>query len=260
MFGGLFCAYGVYRHGHPDVFIFAHQALNPVLGGINTAVLITSSLTMALAVRFSQLGQTRALITCLLLTILGGAGFMGIKTIEYKTKWEHHLFPGKYNVYNSEFKGDAAKPKDLAALERGHEGELAAPAVPASRPTTARSPYADPLAGTPDEPKIKPTFVDPPGLATGRSIVEAREHPTLDSLSKFDQERVSTFFSVYFLMTGLHGFHVLIGIALLTWVLLRARRGEFGPQYFTPVDLVGLYWHLVDLIWIFLFPLLYLIH
>jgi cytochrome c oxidase subunit 3 len=71
---------------------------------------------------------------------------------------------------------------------------------------------------------------------------------------------VHLFFSIYFLMTGLHGVHVIAGIAVIGWVLLRARRGEFGPQYFAPVDYAALYWHLVDLVWIFLFPLLYLIH
>jgi cytochrome c oxidase subunit 3 len=67
------------------------------------------------------------------------------------------------------------------------------------------------------------------------------------------------FFSFYFMMTGLHGFHILGGIAAISWLLIRAIRGDFGSNYYTPVDLVGLYWHLVDLIWIYLFPLLYLI-
>lgn len=67
------------------------------------------------------------------------------------------------------------------------------------------------------------------------------------------------FFAVYFCMTGLHGFHVLVGIGVLTWILIRANKGHFGPRYYTPVENVGLYWHLVDLIWIFLFPLLYLV-
>ena len=98
MFGGLFCAYGVYRYSHPEVFEFAHLALSPVLGGINTVVLITSSLTMALAVRYSQLGLTKPLVRCLALSMLGGACFMGIKSVEYHTKWKHNLFQGKYNV------------------------------------------------------------------------------------------------------------------------------------------------------------------
>jgi len=69
----------------------------------------------------------------------------------------------------------------------------------------------------------------------------------------------ATFFSFYFMMTGLHGIHILVGIGLLAWIAIRANRGEFSEAYYTPVDLVGLYWHLVDLIWIYLFPLYYLI-
>ncbi len=67
------------------------------------------------------------------------------------------------------------------------------------------------------------------------------------------------YFSFYFMMTGLHGIHVLAGMVLVAWVMLRAHRGEFGPHYYTPVECVGLFWHLIDLIWIFLFPLLYLV-
>jgi heme/copper-type cytochrome/quinol oxidase subunit 3 len=70
----------------------------------------------------------------------------------------------------------------------------------------------------------------------------------------------SMFFSIYFAMTGLHGLHVLMGIFVYIWLLIRATKGHFGPSYFGPVDYAALYWHLVDLIWIFLFPLLYLIH
>jgi cytochrome c oxidase subunit III len=79
----------------------------------------------------------------------------------------------------------------------------------------------------------------------------------------YDPTKVShgygTFFAFYFMMTGLHGIHIVVGIGLLTWLLFRARRGEFSKSYYTPVDLVGLYWHLVDMIWIYLFPLYYLI-
>jgi cytochrome c oxidase subunit 3 len=152
----------------------------------------------------------------------------------------------------------------LAALEH-HDGhapgaphELAhATSAPAA---TQKSVYPDPLAGTPDEPKIKPTFVDPPGLTPRHAAAPIAEHITYDELGALDRQRVNTFFSVYFCMTGLHGLHVLIGMGLISWVMLKARTGVFGPAYFTPVDVVGLYWHLVDLIWIFLFPLLYLIH
>jgi cytochrome c oxidase subunit 3 len=72
-------------------------------------------------------------------------------------------------------------------------------------------------------------------------------------------KRTEIFFSFYFAMTGLHAFHMVIGLGLLAWLLLRARSGEFGPSYYTPIELGGLYWHFVDIVWIFLFPLLYLI-
>jgi len=75
-----------------------------------------------------------------------------------------------------------------------------------------------------------------------------------------EPKNVQIFFSVYFAMTGLHGIHVIVGMIAIGWILTRARKGHFTSEYFTPVDFVGLYWHLVDLIWIFLFPLLYLIH
>jgi cytochrome c oxidase subunit 3 len=268
MFGGLFCAYGVYRHGHPEVFALAHRALDPVLGGINTVVLIASSFTMALAVRFSQLGKTRPLVMCLALTILGGFGFMAIKTIEYKAKFEHHLFPGRYNVYNAEFNGDSHKPEDPGHIDHSAAAVSEHPEAADSReaaerasaaPTTRLSLYVDPSAGTSDATKIKPNFADTPGLA---AALPPGDHPhkLFSEMSPLDQKRMNTFFSIYFMMTGLHGLHVLIGMGLIGWVLIRARKGEFGPDYFTPVDLVGLYWHLVDLVWIFLFPLLYLIH
>src|SRR6476620_11380385 len=84
MFGGLFCAYSVYRHNHPEIFEFGHQYLDKKLGAINTIVLITSSLTMAWGVRAAQMGRNKVLAFCLILTLLGGAGFMCIKTIEYR--------------------------------------------------------------------------------------------------------------------------------------------------------------------------------
>lgn len=260
MFGGLFCAYGVYRYSHPEVFSFAHRALDERLGAINTVVLISSSLTMALAVRFAQMGRKTPLLWCLALTILGGAGFMVIKSIEYETKWKHHLFPGTMNVFNQEFAG---KEKPPETLKHGAEESAAPTTEPAKEkePTTQMAVMdIDPLHGTPDEPKIRPSFVDPPGLSEHHAAIVDEHDVTFSELSEHDRQSVNAFFSVYFMMTGLHGLHVLIGMGLISWIFVRATKGTFGPTYFTPVDLVGLYWHLVDLIWIFLFPLLYLIH
>ena len=117
---------------------------------------------------------------------------------------------------------------------------------------------------------IKPRYEGPSGLAAETSEQAESLHQSLQNphvieeryhdLSDPEQWHVNVFFSCYFLMTGLHGLHVLIGMGVITWLLIRAIKGEFSASYFTPVDLVGLYWHLVDIIWIFLYPLLYLIH
>ena len=95
-----------------------------------------------------------------------------------------------------------------------------------------------------------------------KEVIERAEKSHVEvspAAAKQIAERTEIFFSFYFAMTGLHAFHMVIGLGLLAWLLLRAKRGEFSPQYFTPVELGGLYWHFVDIVWIFLFPLLYLI-
>jgi len=214
LFGGLFCFYAVYRANHPEIFEYAHQFLNKNLGAINTCVLLLSSLTMAWAVRCAQLGQRRPLILLLAITLACGCGFLGIKYVEYKHKWEEGLLWARY--YNP--RGEAAK---LAAEEGGAAGNVSHAA------------------------------------AEGTILPAAAEHPEFDAQTR---RNAGLFFSVYFTMTGLHGIHVIAGMVVIAWILRRAVRGDFSPEYYAPVDLVGLYWHLVDLIWIFLFPLLYLIH
>src|SRR6266487_1486114 len=106
MFGGLFCAYSVYRHNHPEVFEFAHRYLDRTLGALNTIILITSSLTMAWGVREAQLGRRRALMICLILTLLGGCGFMVIKSIEYRHKYVEHVWLGAGNQLSKLYKGE----------------------------------------------------------------------------------------------------------------------------------------------------------
>jgi cytochrome c oxidase subunit 3 len=229
LFGGLFCAYAVYRANHPEIFVYAHRFLDTRLGAINTVILIGSSFTMAWAVRCAQLGKRRGLITLLSITLLCACGFLGIKAVEYEHKWKEGLLWGK---------------RYRAQVERG-----AAAA-------------AKPKGGLPPAPKVNPevrSLIPPPAEAP-RGLAE----PTHEAKAKHAEveapKNVQTFFAVYFLMTGLHGVHVVLGMAAIGWMLLRAIRGEFGPSYYTPVDLTGLYWHVVDLIWIYLFPLLYLIH
>jgi cytochrome c oxidase subunit 3 len=278
MFGGLFGAYSVYRSNHPEIFVYAHQYLNKTLGGVNTLILICSSLTMAWGVRAAQLNQKRTLVICLILTLLGACGFLGVKYVEYKDKWEHGLLWGKYyHPAHEEHAAPASRPLEphgtTAVTGGSPPAGLIAPQPPAGvavragfePPESAMSPatQANSTAGAapatasapadPDAPRIRPAAVGPRGLALSALPPEKHHGP------RDEPANVRIFFSVYFLMTGLHGFHVLVGMGLITWILLRAMKRQFSSHYFAPVDLVGLYWHLVDLIWIFLFPLLYLI-
>ena len=95
LFAGLFCAYSIYRSHHPEIFLYAHQFLDKTLGGINTLVLILSSLTAAWSVRAAQMGNQKLLRGLIVATLLGGVAFMGIKSIEYEAKWKHGLLWGK---------------------------------------------------------------------------------------------------------------------------------------------------------------------
>ena len=175
-FGGLFAGYTVYRATYAEAFREASHHLDLLLGSINTAVLITSSLTMAFAVHNAQEGRRRALIVFLLLTMIIGAVFLGIKITEYAHKYEQGLVPG------------------------------------------IRFAYSGPHAG-----------------------------------------QVQLFLIFYFVITSLHALHLTIGIGLLGVLAFMAWRGHFSADYYVPVETSGLYWHFIDIVWIFLFPLLYLI-
>ncbi len=197
-FGGVFCGYAVYRYWHPAAFAEGSHHLDVPLGAINTAVLLTSSLTMALAVRAAQTSERRAIVRNLVLTLLLGAVFLGIKGYEYYHKYEERLVPGPNFVLTRD---------EHAAANRNE---------------------------------------------MGRSTDSALNEAT-------DGGSIELFFSLYFLMTGLHALHMVIGIAILGVLIIAADRGAFSASYFTPVEMTGLYWHFVDIVWVFLFPLLYLI-
>lgn len=237
MFGGLFCGYAVYRAKHPEIFIYAHQFLDTRLGGLNTVVLITSSLTMAWAVRSAQLGRRRELVLCLALTFLLGGCFLGVKYVEYSQKWRHGMLWGqKFQPHGEPGMALNAQPSSNTV-----NTPVAAPSVTAA--ATSAAP-AEATAGFPA-----------PGLAPQGLAVPAPE--TVELMQR--PKNVHLFFGIYFAMTGLHALHILIGMGLMLWLLVLSAKGRFSAGYFIPVDQVGLYWHLVDLIWIFLFPLLYLI-
>jgi cytochrome c oxidase subunit 3 len=259
------------------------------LGGTNTIVLICSSLTMAWGVRCAQLGKRTGLIVCLLLTLACAGGFMGIKYVEYSHKIHMGLLWGTNYKPHLEH---AAHGEGAAAAGHAEESLPEAPAVEmgqASLPSQehATSPTSHPPTGAPpvgaatpaQKTDAAPLHAAQPGApaaggaaapapsdagATRSLMADAAIGPAGLAKSAAVKHEASPknahiFFGIYFAMTGLHGLHVLAGMVCITWLLVGAFRGRFGPQYFTPVDLVGLYWHIVDLIWIFLFPLLYLI-
>jgi len=292
MFGGLFCAYAIYRGNHQDVFLFGYGALDKMWGATNTVVLLASSLTMAWGVRAAQKGQQKLLMAMLIATFLGGCGFMVIKTIEYKAKWDKGLMPGSYNAFY--YEGGSPKYPDKMAYaikyinkknSGGHDvygaethGEVDthaadAPKADANHDDTTHqaTPAVIPAAFG---PPIDVSTVIPPASPSDMGVLEsaidaagvtdvpgaAHTKVLWDDLSADEQKKVHLFFGIYFMMTGLHGLHVLIGMGVIAWLIWKSAKGTFGPDYFTPVDIGGLYWHLVDLIWIFLFPLLYLIH
>ena len=377
MFGGLFCAYAIYRGNNPDIFLFAHQALDTNLGAINTAVLLASSFTMAIGVKAASEGRNTLLLAMLVLTFLGGVGFMTIKSMEYVDKYKVGLFPGTWNAFYTTDEGfesaDAKAAQEAKTIEyiekhghggghgeghhddHGHEdhghdhgshdapaadpvpqnaddmrdgdeaqlpdtpdpqgtspqtaahgddasgvqpevpttadrGELATtgdglPPAAGGGELTAAAPSPGSAAWPPVPadhmalaapvnlaPRLNEAYLAPApevglveGLVVGASELQAAEtagpkYPGFENLSPLDQERTHIFFQIYFVMTGLHGLHVLIGMGLIFWAGVATLKHGFGPSYYAPIDIVGLYWHLVDLIWIFLFPLLYLIH
>jgi cytochrome c oxidase subunit III len=185
-FGGLITAFAVYRVTAPREIALASRHLNVPLGCINTVVLLWSSLTMALAVRCAQLRQHRELVRWLLLTMVLGTGFLGIKAVEWTHDYNERLIPGiNFQV--------------------------------------------------PDDDH---TAVEQEGL---------------------DPRRMEMFFVLYFFMTGLHAIHLIIGVALLGVMAYLSHRHWFSGGGSVQIEVTGLYWHFIDIVWVFLYPLLYLI-
>jgi cytochrome c oxidase subunit 3 len=266
LFGGLFCAYSVYRANHPEIFCYADRYLDRTLGGINTFVLICSSLTMAWAVRCAQIDKRRGLILCLGLTLLFGCGFLSIKYVEYQQKWKHGLLWGRR--FHPLEPPPGTTPADDATSGNHPESPAGVTESPQPPPSTRPAPSTTTTqaAGAESEaPTLPPgeerSAVAPAAAGPAGLVIEPLPEGDLDHHQSMNRPKnVHIFFGIYFLMTGLHALHVIAGMSVIAWLLVRSVLGHFGSQYFTPVDLGGLYWHLVDLIWIYLFPLLYLIH
>lgn len=248
-FSGLFCLYTIYRANHPEIFMFARGLpklgvpgfLDVSWGALNTVVLLVSSFTMAWGVRTAQLGKRKPTMVLLSITLACAFGFLGIKAIEYSHKYHDGVIPGiawhpwapKHGAGHGDGGGDKHKP------DGKHDGE----------PAAGKGVHGD-SAGQKGKEGEK-------GKGAAKDEIDYANAPKW--LTSKTHNDLKTFMGIYFCMTGLHGLHVIGGIVLIIWLLYRTRRGEFSKQYFGPVDFVGLYWHLVDLVWIFLFPLLYLI-
>jgi cytochrome c oxidase subunit 3 len=183
-FGGLFASYTIYRSLYPAAFEATSRVLNVRLGAINTMILLSSSFTMAMAVRSAQIAKRNTLMLFLVLTMFLGVAFIGVKGVEYHQEYAERIIPG---------------------IDFAPQGEILQRLLPG-------------------------------GLG-----------------------HAQMFMCFYFMMTLVHALHMIIGLSLLLVLLLRARHGTFTSQYFAPVEVTGLYWHFVDIIWIFLFPLLYLV-
>jgi cytochrome c oxidase subunit 3 len=289
LFGGLFCAYSVWRGNHPELFKYGSTFLETKWGAINTCVLILSSLTMAWGVTAAQQNKQGLLKLMLFLTLCGAAAFMAIKYIEYSHKFHEGWFPG-LKFYSPPGEHSHTFVRADGHGQGGHgaadgHAEAASPSTPSGGAGSGGSAVGGgfelqtiavkqqpPPGSTPLPPVEAPTFgpaaQGPQGLNPKAELVatpfsfedrhatHAQVHPLQDP---HRPANAHMFFNIYFMMTGLHGIHVLIGMIVLTWLLIRTFRGHFNDQYFTPIDLGGLYWHIVDLIWIFLFPLFYLI-
>lgn len=339
-FSGLFVAYTLYRSNHPEVFEQAHVFLNKYLGGLNTIVLLFSSLTMALGVRSAQLGRNKNCSVYILITMVCATMFLGVKAVEYSHKWDmgisvrsmfdlSYAHPaattevGKslgisdYLVYlcvvpalllvgfivasaicklvnknmlakfmvalaitvSGYFLGVGVGLIFMSATE-GETGSSHASVI-AEQPLMLLASTQEEHAESEDHDKTDHDKTDhdktdhdktagdhshegEPAAheehfgahpADGGEVIFDAHHPDPNTLSR----DVGVFFSIYYCMTGLHAIHILGGIAALAWLYWRSLLGHWRTDYFGPVDYVGLYWHLVDLIWIYLFPLLYLI-
>jgi len=239
-FGGLFCGYTVYRAKFPEAFSAGSFSLAIHWGLFNTVVLIGSSLTMALAVRAAQLGRKAGIIKWLVITMVLGCVFLGVKVIEYKAKIDHHMIPGQHFEFHGGGKFVVAGHGDEGAA--GGHGEVEATHAEPDEATDHDAPADDHGETAADVDHAESTHE-----GNGHGVVEV------------DPNQVEIFVGFYFLMTGMHALHMVIGVGLIIWLLVLTTKNRFAAEYYTPIEMFGLYWHFVDIVWIFLFPLLYLI-
>jgi len=250
-FGGLFTAYLVFRSRFPMAFAAGSNHLDAFWGWLNTLVLIVSSLTMALTVFYAQKGNRNLQVVMIVLTMIFGTVFLGVKAIEYTDKYNHGLVPvDGWNkvIPEGEHKAEEAKlslpfETTVSAAETGGEAVQ----------------HANPEGNFQIEDKDLELVV----LAQKEGFLTESEKVGYFSNGEIDKDKfkgkVQIFFWIYFVMTGLHALHMIVGLGIMLWLLYKAWKFTFSADYYSPVEISGLYWHFVDIVWIFLFPLLYLL-
>ena len=256
-FGGMFTVYLVFRSRFPMAFATVSNYLNVVMGFANTLVLIVSSLTMALTVYFAQRNNRTLQVVMIILTMMFGATFLGVKYVEYKEKYDDGLVP--VAGWNRKAKAPATETASVTL-----PGESRAEAQ-TEHAAESEKPYNNPRGEFQwneghhlVDQALKEQAENPKGhFLTDYEKVGYFSNGQVDDV-KF-QEKVRSFFWIYFAMTGLHALHMIVGLLLMTWLLIKAWKGTFNAEYYSPVEMSGLYWHFVDIVWIFLFPLLYLL-
>ena len=251
-FGGLFTVYLVFRSRFPMAFAAGSNHLDALLGGINTLVLIVSSLTMALTVYYAQRGNRMMQVILIILTMFFGSVFLGVKAIEYTDKYNHGLVPVAGLNKRSDVESVGHSNPEIQ-----EKSSLDAPAITEEKIEGEHDEYVN-ERGTflwKDVSLVQQAELG--GYLTDAEKVGYYSNGQLDA-TKF-RDKVQIFFWIYFVMTGLHALHMIIGLGVMLWLLLKAWFGAFNADYFAPVEMAGLYWHFVDIVWIFLFPLLYLL-
>lgn len=233
MFGGLFFVYTLFRWKFPVAYIAGSHHLDWVLGSVNTAVLLVSSLTMAFAVHAASERKQAVMLRWLVLTFILGATFMVVKYFEWSHDYKIGLVP------SLSWKPEVSMQKDIA--ESWRKGQIS-------------KEYKLALETGPRElrPTVIAVNINP---SADKHAYKVAPH---DRFMALDTNNLQMFMVIYFCMTGLHGLHMIVGLVMLGILMYMGKKGKFTNGNDQPVEICGLYWHLVDIIWVFLFPLLYL--
>jgi cytochrome c oxidase subunit 3 len=252
-FTALIAMYLVLREGSPYWPTPSQVHLVEWMGALNTFVLIFSSFTVVLAHAAISKGDVKKTVQWISVTLVMGVVFLGIKAIEYSAKFEHHILPGQ--IQYDQYLGKPAAAYQHYLLEeipkvRQQAGATSAvgqkcDAILKDLETTESG------AWLPSAQKKR--------LEAASKKVEALVHDHPDLHVQYVIPQGNIWASIYFALTGFHAIHVIGGLIVFIIMLVKAAVGTLGVHSAVFIELTGLYWHLVDIVWIFLFPLLYLV-